>query len=327
MVFYNDKLKLVSFPKAFKAIGLSPRMSTFEKSTNNMENYIKLVSPEGRLNIDLCSPGTYYQGTRFDWSGVFRRIIFDEVMYADEWFEGKTEFSHDHVCGPSEEFAGSVGYDEAGREGLFLKIGVGLLERDSCEAYDAFHLYKIADGGEWTVRHDSHCATFKQELARQYGYEKTIRISDEDSFEIMHKLTNTGSKILSTSNYCHNFFNIAGKATGPESSIELDFHPEGKWRENAICGYVSGNSFRFDGMMPAGRNTYLGEIYPPAGKEGYDVTINGLNGKRKVVISCDRPASMWVFWANSRVATPEPYIRLEAEPGQTLEWTTTYRLI
>lgn len=292
-----------------------------------METFIDITSAEGGLKLTLCRPGTYYQGTRFDWSGVFRRITFNGTIYADEWFDNKTELSHDHVCGPSEEFAGSIGYDYVDAGGLFLKIGVGLLEKESGDPYDSFHLYNIIDRGLWNVQNTPRSVEFSQEIKGIYKYEKVVRITGEDSFEISHKLTNLSARPLSAQTYCHNFFNIDNRPVGPESSIELDFHPEGKWRENAVHGYVSGNSFRFDDIMPAGRNTYLGDITPPADGKGYKVTVCGLNGKKQVQIECDRPASKWVFWANSRVATPEPYVDLNIRPGEAFCWTTRYRMI
>lgn len=290
-----------------------------------MSDYIELLSKGKQLKIELCHPGTYYQGTRFDWSGVFRRISFNGTLYADEWFDDKTELSHDRVCGPSEEFFSAIGYEEAKPGNLFLKMGIGLLEKDTMDEYDAFHLYRIVEHGSWSVKNDSLSATFIHEMDGIYKYEKIVRITGENSFEILHRLTNTGNKLLSTQNYCHNFFNVDNRRTGPDTFFELDFHPEGKWRENSIHGYVKDNSFRFDAEMPLGRDTYLNGVIPPQ-RSDYSVTVNCLGGAKKVKISCDHPASQWAFWANARVATPEPFVRIDIEPGKSASWTTNYKL-
>ena len=111
-----------------------------------------IVLGRGGLSIELCEPRSYYRGTRFDACGVFRRIVKDGYIYADRWFDGEDAFRHDNVCGPSEEFFGVFGYDEAPVGGTFLKIGVGLLRKDAEKPYDWFHLYEIVDGGRFGLR-------------------------------------------------------------------------------------------------------------------------------------------------------------------------------
>ena len=69
----------------------------------------------GGLRAELCQPGEYYCGTRFDHAGVFRRITQNGFVWADEWFDHQDAFRHDRVCGLSEEFV-TVDFDgvEAG---------------------------------------------------------------------------------------------------------------------------------------------------------------------------------------------------------------------
>ncbi|MBP5558192.1 MAG: hypothetical protein J6X71_00295 [Bacteroidales bacterium] len=38
------------------------------------------------LEVVLCRPGEYYKGTRFDRAGIFRRIVKDGYVFADEWW-------------------------------------------------------------------------------------------------------------------------------------------------------------------------------------------------------------------------------------------------
>lgn len=50
------------------------------------------------LEIELCPPdfqSGYYRGTRFDHSGVFRRIVVDNFIIADEWFDTYNPYAHD----------------------------------------------------------------------------------------------------------------------------------------------------------------------------------------------------------------------------------------
>ena len=47
-----------------------------------------VILEKGGLELTLCPPdmqgGGYYRGTRFDHSGIFRRIVVDGYVLADE---------------------------------------------------------------------------------------------------------------------------------------------------------------------------------------------------------------------------------------------------
>ncbi len=75
-----------------------------------------IVLAKDGLELTLCVPGLqdgYYRGTRFDHSGIFRRIVKDGYVFADEWFDVYDPYKHDAEVG-----------------GVFLKPGVGLLHKD-----------------------------------------------------------------------------------------------------------------------------------------------------------------------------------------------------
>jgi hypothetical protein len=52
----------------------------------------------------------YYQGTRFDWSGVISSLEANGHSYFGQWFPRYDPKLHDAITGPVEEFTG-VGYD------------------------------------------------------------------------------------------------------------------------------------------------------------------------------------------------------------------------
>src|ERR1043165_8110742 len=60
----------------------------------------------------------YYQGTRFDWSGVIPSLEYKGHNYFGQWFEKYDPKIHDAIMGPVEEFLSppnrtGLGYDEA----------------------------------------------------------------------------------------------------------------------------------------------------------------------------------------------------------------------
>lgn len=80
------------------------------------------------LTVEISEPGSDYRGTRFDWSGVFHRIVKDGYVFVDGWSDVEDIHVHDHVRGPSEEFV-TVDFYGVEPGSVFVKPGVGLLMR------------------------------------------------------------------------------------------------------------------------------------------------------------------------------------------------------
>ena len=58
------------------------------------------------MTLELHHPlDGYYQGTRFDRSGVFKSLVFKGVEMCGEWFQKYSPTMHDAVLGPAEEFS------------------------------------------------------------------------------------------------------------------------------------------------------------------------------------------------------------------------------
>ena len=172
------------------------------------------------LSLHIPEDG-FYQGTRFDRSGVFDSLLFDGQQLAGRWFESYDPFAHDAVCGPAEEFTVLPGP----QPGLLLKIGVGLLKEDG-QPYDRFNLYEIADPGLWSVEAQSDVVRFRHHLEGEYDYLKEIALTGESSFEIRHTLE--AYRAIETEVYNHNFFTMGKELVGESRRIELPFAPVGK---------------------------------------------------------------------------------------------------
>jgi len=289
----------------------------------------KIVLSSAGLRIELARPGTYYQGTRFDWTGVFRRIELDGEVYCGEWNDFTDPRRHDHVCGPSEEFFDCVGYGEGES---FLKVGVGILKRDTDGPYDWFHCYPILDPGQWKVEITPTSARFVHELSGVYEYAKTVEITGEASFRISHRLLWDGSgawmgpecRQLRLQQYCHNFFTFGLPVVGRGRSVEYDAPIAGVWRPDSVNCAIDSRRVWITAEMKPGDKCYLGEIC--YGSESpYGLTLRA--GDRAVRIDGSLPMGTSVLWSNYRVFCPEPYVDLLVEPSVPLEWTIDYKLL
>jgi hypothetical protein len=58
--------------------------------------------------------------------------------------------------------------------------------------------------------------------------------------------------------------------------------------------------------------------------EDYDIRIENVKTGAGVRITCDRPLSKMVLWANPWTLCPEPYINIKVEPGKEFSWNINY---
>ncbi len=123
----------------------------------------------------------FYQGTRFDWSGVIGSLKFAGHNYYGPWFTKTDPGVIDYVyqgtdivagpcsavTGPAEEFSTNnegLGFNEAQPGGTFLKIGVGVLRKPDNAKYSMFRLYDIVDHGQWSVQVKPASVDFTQKV-------------------------------------------------------------------------------------------------------------------------------------------------------------------
>lgn len=294
-----------------------------------MEHFIE-ISKEGMV-LTLCPPdfdNGYYRGTRFDHSGVFRKVVHRGYVIADEWFESYNPYAHDAVCAYSEEFAES-GYDQAQAGGVFLKPGVGLLIKEDALPYDHFKLYKVADPGSWSVETGEDKVVFTHKVEGDgwgYEYVKTVHISDGNSFEISHVLRNTGARRLTGDTYNHNFNTFEGSTPGPAIDIDFTFRPCGTWRSEYDSVALCGNGIRFSRPLVKGESVFMGNLNPADGsKVTGEIYTQGVEG-HSVTFHADRAFHRIAFWSNYRVACIEPFIPYDIMPGDEFVWNYKYLL-
>lgn len=278
---------------------------------------------DNTLSLSLFEPGedgSRYHGTRFDHAGDFAGILFRGTDYAQQWFETYDPLAHDAIGGPAEEFSPIFLPD-----GRFLKIGVGILEMPSGEQYDHLLLYPVSDPGRRSLQSDGSSATFTHEVEGWYNYSKTVRLEGNVRFSILHRLTASGKHCLSGNVYNHNFFTLGHTVTGPERRIDFPFRPSGHWRSEYDSVALSGNGIRFSRELQKGESVYMGDLIPAEGeKREYRLSIS--EGSRGVDISSDAPLHHIAFWANHRIACPEPFNLFDIKPAESLAWRLDYKL-
>lgn len=275
------------------------------------------------LRVELCRPGEYYMGTRFDRAGVFRRIVQGDYVWADEWFDHCDPLRHDRVCGLSEEFV-TVDFDGVAPGGLFCKPGVGLLRRPDAEPYDWFRLYELAEPGRWEVSALPDRASYTHILPGWYRYRKEIRLVGGDTLAISHEMRWEAGRSLKGFFYNHNFLTFGGKPVGPDRRILTPWTPCGHWRSEYDNVMMVPDGVRFTAGVDPACSVYCGDMRSTTGHTPCLFTVQ--DAGRRVRVEGDMALDHVVLWSNPRVACMEPYMPVSMTAGEKAGWTFTYRL-
>jgi len=193
------------------ALRYIPLLLPFFQISNAQEVPVAEISND-RIRTEIYLPDVengYYQGTRFDRSGIMPVLEHENHSYFGKWFKKYDPKVHESVMGPVEEFS-PLGYEEAKIGDSFVKIGVGVLIKQEEPKYNKFKTYEIHDAGEWKVKNSANQITFDHKLKEhRYSYEYTKKISlspGKSEMAITHSLKNSGSQTIETEVYDHNFF-------------------------------------------------------------------------------------------------------------------------
>jgi hypothetical protein len=286
----------------------------------------------------------FYQGTRFDWSGVVRSLEANGHRYYGPWFTKRSETVRDFIydgddivagpcsstMGPADEFR-PLGYEAAKPGGTFVKIGVGVLKRTDEKAYDAFSLYPVADRGKWSVTRTDDSIDFIQVLSDEssgYGYEyrKTLRlIRGKSEMELAHSLKNIGKKAIETQVYNHNFLIIDGKGPQAGSTVMLPFAVSTARTPNPELAAIEGNAVVY-------KKTLVGEdvvSFPITGfgdtASDHEIRVENRALKVGMRMQGDKPLKSVNLWSIRSNISVEPFVAVSVAPGKEFRWTSSYR--
>jgi hypothetical protein len=293
----------------------------------------------GMVSVKVFLPG-FYRGTRFDRSGVVAHATYKGHDYGRPWFSSYSPYVRDFwphdgqvtvstvsaAMGPAEEFA-PVGFDEAGDSGRFLKIGVGILKRDTA-TYDFVHQYPVLNEGRRTFSATRTSARLTHDLSDKdtgygYRYVKTVRlVPGKAQMVIEHSLTNTGRKDIESSVYCHNFLTLS--PADEHVTITAPFEIKAGLPFSPGSAAVEGKTIRYLRPVKEGESvTSPISGFGPSVSD-YDFVVQNTASGFGQRIRADQPLARINFWSIATNVSWEPYIAISLKPGQTRRWTYTY---
>lgn len=284
---------------------------------------IQISSQEMRAWI--AAAGTRYLRTRFEQTGQVCQVRLGE----GDTFLGEDSRSADKTCGGfgliNEFMPSDQGTYEAAVSGSrgFLKIGVGVLQRISADAYSQKKDYPILIQPEITESSNdsSYTATLIQPDFHGYSYllGKTVSIENHE-LKIRCRLRNTGEKKLSFCEYAHNFYRLGRNSEARDYRMKCsltDMLPYEKvlrkdkgllrllpFTETSACELM-------DWKTEDPQNPFsIALINPSTGMQVAE-TIHA--GRVRSSLWCLRDAFC-----------PELIVALDAEPGTEIQWERIY---
>jgi hypothetical protein len=279
------------------------------------------------LHFDL--PNENYNASRFDWTGKITQVKFQNRPLS---IAERNDIVNDVALGKGfyNEFGidTALGFEQATIGGWFHKIGVGLLQKDA-EEYLFYKAYKIRPA-KFQVRPAPNkiIISCTSDAINGYAYvlKKEIALQ-ESGFSIDYQLVNTGEKVIRTDEYVHNFMALNNALM--ESDYELKFpfqlRPE-RFKETVNSEQqvaLGSNSVGFNGTPK--EQFFFSNL---SGGESVEASWELVNHRHKLGMSetGNFKTSKVNLWGWKHVISPELFFQIFIPPGESTEWSRTYKV-
>ncbi len=238
------------------------------------------------------------------------------------------------------------GYNEGPNGSAFIKIGVGILKRNS-SPYNFSSSYPVVELAQTTTTWESDRVRFVQTLsgtANGYSYQLEEDVIVKNDRILMHYvLTNTGTKTFTTEQYLHNFLTFNQRNVGPNYRVYFPYHmatsPQVREWEPPVLKQVGRSGFKFVDSNPPMvglENMVLYTktissvpktwVHKPDDYFGPDtIAIEQSDIGQRVIIDSSLRSAYVGIWTTSYQVSPEQFIIITLAPGEHATFTRTYK--
>ncbi|MFC1603788.1 LamG-like jellyroll fold domain-containing protein [Planctomycetota bacterium] len=237
------------------------------------------------------------------------------------------------------------GYNEGSNGSAFLKIGVGILQRNS-SAYNFSTNYPVIELAQTTTTWQSDRARFIQTLSgTANGYCSRLEedlVIKNDRIIMHYVLTNTGTKTFTTEQYLHNFLTFSQRNVGPNYRVYFPYQmtaspevrqwqppelkPVGRghqWVDENPPMVSLANMVLYTKTISSVPKTW---IYKPEDYLGPDaIAVEQSEAGQRVIIDSSLRSAYVGIWTTSYQVSPEQFVIVTLAPGEKAEYTRTYR--
>jgi len=237
------------------------------------------------------------------------------------------------------------GYNEGSNGSAFLKIGVGILQRNS-SAYNFSTNYPVIELAQTTTTWQSDRARFVQTLSgTANGYSCRLEedlIVKNDRILMHYVLTNTSTKTFTTEQYLHNFLTFSQRNVGPNYRVYFPYQmtasPEvTQWKPPELKPVGRGqqwvdenppmvslaNMILYTKTISSVPKTW---IYKPEDYLGPDtIAVEQTDVDQRIIIDSSLRSAYIGIWTTSYQVSPEQFVIITLAPGEKAEFTRTYK--
>lgn len=316
-----------------KKIGVSILIICLSLSCFHSKENPQAEISNGILKASIYLPdvkNSFYRGTRFDWAGIISNLEYKGHNFFGKWFGKYRPKAHDAVMGPVDSF-NPINYDKASPGGSFVKIGVGSLKKSNNRPYKAFTSYSVNDPGEWKIEMEEARVHFRHILNDEiypYEYSKTVEfIEGKPKMVISYTLKNKGKHPIETEVFNHNFFVFDDQFIGEgcELTFQKNISCPDRSRWKGDIAEIKDNKIKILRSLGKRESLYCGSIQGINNDANdYDIRIDNHKTGTGVRIKGNQPISKLAFWCKGKTICPEPYIKIEIEPGEEFSWELEY---
>lgn len=290
------------------------------------------------LELEITTPGEIYEGERFDWNGAIIQVKFQGIPLLgketkDENFNGKI-----NARGLYGEFGikNCIGYEDILLGEYFPKIGTGWLKKDS-KPYSFLSRYERKPlNYTYSINESLNSVIFNCDSGTENGYSylysKKITLEDA-GFTESYTFSNTGSKLIETTHYVHNFIKPGIENIGSHLTVEFpcDFDYSLLDENVRTEGLIKNNSGKLTFLKEAKADFFFGGIWKALKKCEVKKNMPSWIIKdtlHNLSISETDSFEPWNadLWGYKRNVSPEIFYYLKAAPGESIEWSRTYKV-
>ena len=226
------------------------------------------------------------------------------------------------------------GFDGCSPGGCFLKIGVGLLERESDDPYRFAYTYPVRARPDTLVSIEKTRARFVQVLEPgevPLGYELICDLAVQgNSLRIDYALRNLGEAPVRTEQYLHNFSCFDNAPLSTDYTVSVDYAYEvcdsiGNRLDEPEAGLVRPLDSRTLGFDPSAAEERRKLFFRATeGDARYQWSINNEATGTGMTIEADRPPQISALFVTRDQISPEMNVTSSIEPNATAAWTRRY---
>lgn len=280
---------------------------------------MSILLDNGLVRAEILDPAErddVHFSSRYSYCGYIKQLYADGKPMLSSPRAVFDSFSGE---GFPDEFEEPLGYAEARPGEPFLKIGVGREIRRGGEGYTNRDRHAVAGVAEICLSKGDHFAEFTVgDALGDHAYKYVKRVSLEgENLVVSHILENTGRAELHTLWYSHAFLPVGKSA--PRLCVARE------------CELVGGGVYARPEENSAGKAEYrivLGET----GEKGGCCLFRTERAPCVQELFCgvyyraegDRPAQELQVFANEKIISAEPKLKINLAAGEKQEWSFRY---